>query len=126
MMLKQITPIVPVANLSRSIEFFTKILRFDVGFEQEGYAYIHRDNVGLSLINAAPDVDTHDSARQQSCYIDVDNLDELYDELRPGLETLPPERLREPFDQSYGQREFHVIDEDSLLIFFGEKIQASE
>ena len=125
-MLKQITPIVPVANLRSSLEFFVKVLRFEIGFVQEGYAYIHRDNVGLSLINAASDVDTHDPVRQQSCYIDVDNLDELYEELRPGLETLPPERVREPFDQSYGQREFHVMDEDSLLIFFGEKIQASE
>jgi len=34
---------------------------------------------------------------------------------------LPEGRVRAPFNQPYGQREFHVIDEDSLLLFFGEE-----
>lgn len=122
MMLKQITPIVPVADITKSIAFFEEYLRFKVGFEMDGYAYLHRDEVAIRLVNAGEGVDTHDPARQLSCYIDVVGVDALYEELKAKLETLPEGRVRAPFDQSYGQREFHVIDEDSLLIFFGEPI----
>ena len=38
------------------------------------------------------------------------------------LDPLPKGRVRAPFNQDYGQREFHVIDEDCTLIFFGEAI----
>ena len=124
-MLKQITPIVPVADIGKSVNFFTEYLGFEVGHQAEGYAYLRRDQVGIRLINAAPGVGTHDPARQISCYIDVEGIDDYYASLQAKLETLPEGRLRAPFNQAYGQREFHVIDEDSLLIFFGEAI-ASE
>ena len=122
-MLKQITPLIPVSNLENSIQFFCDILKFKVGYEEDGYAYLHRDNVAIRLINAAPNVDTHDPKRQIACYIDVEGVDELYEELRADLEKLPEGRVRAPFNQDYGQREFHVTDEDSLLIFFGESIK---
>ena len=37
--------------------------------------------------------------------------------------NLPDGRVRPPFDQPYLQREFHVIDEDGTLVFFGEDIR---
>ena len=63
---------------------------------------------------------------EQSFYIDVDGIDDLYAELAPGLADLPQGRVRAPFDQPYLQREFHVIDEDGTLIFFGEDIRPRE
>ena len=121
--LKQITPMVPVADLERAIAFFQTSLDFTVTVQMDGYAYLNRDSVAIRLIQAAPGTDTHDPKRQQACYIDVEGLDNLYAELKPNLDKLPPGRVRAPFNQSYGQREFHVIDEDSLLIFFGEAVR---
>ena len=120
--LKQITPMVPVADLERAIAFFQTSLGFIATVKMDGYAYLTRDSIAIRLIQTAPGTDTHDPKRQQSCYIDVEGLDGLYAELKPNLDKLPPGRVRAPFTQSYGQREFHVIDEDSLLIFFGESI----
>ncbi|MTI03536.1 hypothetical protein, partial [Roseibium sp. RKSG952] len=60
---------------------------------------------------------------EHSFYIDVEGIDELYEELRSGLDDLPEGRVRAPFDQPYLQREFHVLDEDGTLIFFGEDIR---
>lgn len=76
----------------------------------------------MRLLGAPPGTDLSDPRRQQACYIDVVGLDELYATLKPALDELPPGRVRAPFDQDYGMREFHVIDEDALLIFFGEPI----
>lgn len=122
-MLKQITPIVPVADLGKSLSFFCDTLGFQLRLETDDYAYLHRDNVGIRLVSAGPEVDTHHPDRQLSCYIDVENLDGLYQEMKTELDKLPDGRVRAPFNQAYGQREFHVIDEDSLLIFFGESIE---
>jgi len=121
-MLMQLSPMIPVANLDRSITFFTETLGFTVTFKMDGYAFLQRDAVALRLIYAGDNVDTHDPARQQACYIDVQGIDELYRGLQTELEALPEGRVRAPFDTNYGQREFHVIDEDSLCIYFGEAI----
>ena len=57
---------------------------------------------------------------EQACYICVENINGLFDQMKVALEGLPEGRFKAPFNQPYGQREFHVIDEDSVLIFFGE------
>lgn len=120
--LTQVTPMVPVTNLENSIRFFVEVLGFNLTYQMENYAFLRRDAVGIRLLMAAPDTDMTDQKRQQACYIDVQDIDGLYAELKPELDKLPDGRVRAPFNQYYGQREFHVIDEDALLIFFGEAI----
>ena len=111
-----ITPIIPVNDLGRALNFYTKRLGFTVQASDEGYAYIVRDEIALRLLTASDD---HPKG-EQACYICVENIDGLFDQMKVALEGLPEGRLKAPFNQPYGQREFHVIDEDSVLIFFGE------
>ena len=118
----QITPFVPCTSLASQIGFYRDVLGFTVGFQTEDYAFLRRDGVALRLVEVSPSVDLTHPEREGSCYIDVNGLDALYDTLKPGLENLAPGRVRAPFDQDYGQREFHVKDEDCTLIFFGEAI----
>lgn len=121
-MLKQMTPFVLVTDMDKSLEFYCDTLGFTCGFRADGYAFIKRDKVAIRLVRCDEGVDLSDERRQQSCYIDVENLDDLYASLKSALDKLPEGRVRAPFNQTYGQREFHVIDEDALLIFFGEAI----
>lgn len=121
--LAQITPLVTVSDIKRSVKFYIETLGFVVGFQAENYAYLHRDSVAIRLLTAAEGVDLHVPNRHQSCYIDVENVDGLYETLRPKLDKLPKGRVKKPFQQFYGQREFHVIDEDALLIMFGEPVK---
>ncbi|MGI9243341.1 MAG: bleomycin resistance protein [Verrucomicrobiales bacterium] len=113
-----ITPMVPVGDLDRAIEFYVGVLGFNVGVQFDGYAYIVRDAAAIRLLATGQGA----GAGEQSCYICVEQIDTLYEELKPALDQLSPGRVRAPFDQPYGQREFHVIDEDGLLIFFGEAV----
>ena len=121
-LLTQITPFVPCTSLQTQIAFYRDVLGFSVGFEADNYAFLKRDGAAVRLVEVSKDVDLHHPERQQSFYIDVQNLDGLYASLEPALSQLPDGRVRAPFDQDYGQREFHVIDEDCTLIFFGQKI----
>jgi len=121
--LAQITPLVPVSDINRSVNFFVETLGFEVGFQADNYAYLTRDCAAIRLLHAGEGVDLRNPNRQQSCYIDVEGVDELYEELKPKLDNLPKGRVKTPFDQAYRQREFHVLDEDALLIFFGEPMR---
>lgn len=119
--LDRITPMVPVTDISGAVAFFVGTLGFQTRAHRDDYAYVTRDGAAVRLLAAHPTMDMSEEARQLSCYVDVTGIDALYAELKPTLDQLPAGRVRAPFDQPYGQREFHVIYE-ALLIFFGEPI----
>lgn len=127
--LKQLTPFVPVKDMDSAITFFCETLGFDLGFRgyEPDYAFLKRDRAALRLLNGPPGADLDDEARQIAVYIDVDDVDALYTELKPKLDLLPPARVNAPdgapFDRFYGQREFHVSDDGPLLIMFGSPIE---
>ncbi len=123
MRLHQITPFVPCTSLVKQIAFYRDVLGFVVGYQADNYAFLRRDDIAIRLIEVDANIDLHQSEREQSFYIDVDGIDELYEALRAKLDALPKGRVRAPFNQDYGQREFHVIDEDCTLIFFGEAVK---
>ncbi|MBO9435361.1 VOC family protein [Ruegeria sp. R13_0] len=119
----QLTPFVLCSSLQNQIDFYCDRLGFSCGFRQENYAFLSRGPVAIRLLECPPRDDGKLLGEEQSYYIDVEGVDALYDSLRSGLEDLPDGRVRPPFDQPYQQREFHVIDEDGTLIFFGEDIR---
>jgi hypothetical protein len=62
--------------------------------------------------------------RRFAYYIDVRDVDGLYAELKPKLDTLANDDVYGPVDQSYGQRELLVLAPDGNLIAFGQQISA--
>lgn len=119
--LTQITPFVLCSDLNRQVGFYQDILGFTLEFQADNYAFLRRDSVAVRLLGVDPETDLSDPARENSFYIDVQGVDSLYDAMKPRLDKLAQGRVRAPFDQPYDQREFHVIDEDGTLIFFGER-----
>ena len=85
---EQVTPFLHVPDLQKALDFFTDILGFTVPFREEGYAYIHRETVGFRLLEAEQD-QTAAGSRRFAYYIDVRDVDALYAELKPKLDTLP-------------------------------------
>lgn len=123
--LTQITPFIPCSNLKSQIAFYRGVLGFTVTFELENYAFLKRDKVAIRLVEVHKAVDLSHPERQQSFYIDVHNLEALYESMKTELGALPKGRVRPPFTQDYGQREFHVADEDCTLVMFGETVTSS-
>ena len=118
--LTQITPFVCCSNMTQSIEFYCDVLGFSVGHQADNYAFVRRDDVALRLLEVEPDTDI--AAQQNAFYIDTKELDAVYLDMKPKLDPLPEGRVRSPFNQDYGQREFHVLDPDGTLVFFGEAL----
>lgn len=115
-------PIVPVRNLVASLDFYTGTLGFDVLQRNPGNtaALVARGPVRLMLLRVGQLKALEATREHLSAYVWVDDLDSLYAEMAPALARLPEFRVRPPFRQPYGMREFHVKDPDGFLIFFAE------
>lgn len=117
-------PIVPVRNVERSISFYVETLSFEIVHwtDDNTFALVRRGPVHVQLIACDDPHVLAVTATNIAMYIEVDGLDALYDRLKPRLDLLPKARVRAPFDQDYGMREFHVKDPDGMLLFFGEAV----
>lgn len=118
----QITPFMHVPDLDAALAFFVDVLGFRVVFRQDNYAYIGFGVAHIRVL-ASPDAPVATRAtRRFSYYIDVRDIDALYRELKPRLDTLPPEDVHGPADKPYGQRELLVVAPDGQILAFGQAI----
>ncbi|MEM6487307.1 MAG: VOC family protein [Pseudomonadota bacterium] len=117
-----IAPIVPVKSVQLSLGFYVDRLGFRVLRKNPDNtaALVARGAVRLMLIRV-PDRKALAATREHlSAYVWAADVDALYAELAPALAGLPDWRVRPPFTQPYGVREFHVKDPDGFLLFFAE------
>jgi catechol 2,3-dioxygenase-like lactoylglutathione lyase family enzyme len=117
----QITPFMNVQDIKSALQFFTDILGFKVLFRNEPYyAYIEREGCGIRILEST---EATYGGRDFAYYIDVRDVDALYAELKPKLDTLPPKDVVGPKNQGYGQRELLVRVPDGNVMAFGQAIK---
>jgi catechol 2,3-dioxygenase-like lactoylglutathione lyase family enzyme len=123
--LSQATPFILVPDLAAAIDFFARVLGFTLQYTMWNYAYIRRDTAALRLLGepSATVVDA-DHARC-TVYVDLDDVDALFEELRPALEALPAGSWQPPIDQEWGQRELAVRMPDGHWLTFGHPARRS-
>ncbi len=119
----QITPFMHVPDLAAALEFFCDLLGFAVPYRQPGYAYVEREGCGMRLMQSEGDQGAPPGNRRFAYYIDVRDVDALYEELRPRLDRLPQGDAFGPIDQPYGQRELLILAPDGNLLAFGQTIR---
>ncbi len=118
----QITPFMHVDDIDRALAFFTDILGFEVRLRAADYAYLHRETAGFRILEQKGPQGAPPGNRRFAYYIDVRDVDQLYAELKPKLDTLPKSHVYGPVNQSYGQRELLVLAPDGNLLAFGQAI----
>ena len=118
----QITPFVHVPDLKAALAFFSDVLGFAVLVEMDDYAYIERERVGFRLMQNRGDDGAPPGNRRFAYYIDVKDVDALYEELKPRLSKLPTADVHGPANKPYGQRELLVLAPDGNLLAFGQSI----
>jgi catechol 2,3-dioxygenase-like lactoylglutathione lyase family enzyme len=121
----QITPFMHVDDLERALTFFNEILGFETQFRMANYAYVHRETAGFRILEQTGADGAPPGNRRFAYYIDVRDVDQLYAELKPKLDTLPKADVYGPVNQTYGQRELLVLAPDGNLIAFGQAIRAN-
>ena len=119
--------IVPVRDVAASIDFYADVLGFERRMISDDGVFgiaVHGD-AAIHFLKTDDEASLKATANHISIYLWVRGVDALFEGLEPKLKALDEGRVRAPFDQPYGMREFHVKDPDDCLLFFGEEIADS-
>ncbi len=122
--IRQITPMLHVPDLAAALARLTGILRFEVRYREPGYAYLEWGRAGLRILEEPGRRIQPDGKARMTVYLDVDDVDALFAELRPDLERLPPEDVDGPRDKPWRQRELMVRLPDGDWLAFGQAVAA--
>ena len=130
----RLVPELIVSDIGSSVEFYTRLLGFDVMFDRPEERFAYLDRQGAQLMLEQP---TNRSfllgdlqfpyGRGMNLQIDVDDLDVLYDSVvkAGGRVALPlEEKWYRVGDDSFGQRQFVVVDPDGYLLRFCQPVDA--
>ena len=120
----QTTPFmhVPIAEFESAVQFFRELLGFTEHLHVRDYAYLERDGCGIRIWGRENAADAPRGLRNFRYYYDVRDVDALYAELKPKLDTLPPRDVHGPEDKHYGQRELLILAPDGDLVCFGQRL----
>ncbi len=111
-------PFLRCPDIDVAVSFFVDTLGFTILARTGNYARVARDAAQFLLFGDGVQFPPRGGGRYTS-YVDVDDADALYAELKPRLDLLPPDRVRPPADMVHGQRDFLVIGPDGDIIAFG-------
>lgn len=127
--LTQLRPMLVANDLNETIAFYARL-----GFEcigtfgepEPGWCQVERDGVRLMFTKGDPEPHDHGDgvlhadvpALSGSIYIDVDDADALFAEVRPNLDAIE----WEPETFEYGMREFALRDCNGYMVIFAASV----
>src|SRR6185436_2858208 len=118
--IKGMSPQFLVADMNRSIDFYTKQLGFEVAFRyQDFYAGISKDGHSIHLkIGKASEQErqTKRSNEHLDITFSVENIEDAYEDIK----TRSAEVIQTLRDMPYG-REFYIVDPDGHVLAFLEE-----
>ena len=119
--IKKMSPQLLVADINRSIEFYTKKLGFEIDFRYDNfYTGISKDGFSIHLKTGKPSIEERQNKRKNEdldIVFSVASIEDLYEELTNKLvEFTQPIR-----EMDYG-KEFYIIDPDGYIISFLEEL----
>ena len=120
--LYRVRPFLRCPDIDDAVAFFVDTLGFKLDIKVDHFARVSRDEVMFLLYGDGVQLPPRGGGRYTS-YVDVDDADAFYAELKPKLDLLPPGHVCPPTDQEHGQRDFWVIGPDGDIIAFGSPLE---
>jgi catechol 2,3-dioxygenase-like lactoylglutathione lyase family enzyme len=117
----RITPFIHVPDIEAALKFFND-LGFKTYFRAGTYAYVQRETAAVRLLQNEGEDCAPPGNRRFAYYVDVEDIESLYAELKPVLDAMAPGDVHGPADKEYGQRELCVLAPDGNLLVFGQSI----
>ncbi len=112
--LQRAVPVLASLDIEATQRFYAEKLGFTAVARYPDYGIVERDDVQIHFWLT----DDADIPRATGCRVDVDGVDELYEEMKASGVIHPNGPLT---DQPWGLREFAVLDGDGNLIKFGQR-----
>lgn len=112
--LQRAVPVLASLDIEATQRFYADKLGFRAVARYPDYGIVERDDVQIHFWLT----DDADIPKATSCRVDVDGVDQLYEEMNAAGVVHPNGPLT---DQPWGLREFSVLDGDGNLIKFGQR-----
>ena len=112
---KHLSPMIPSFNIRKTVAFFTDLLDFKIGRDDQTYVILYKDDSTIHILRAGSDIG------EMEFYLEVDNVEQVWNNISDKLEGL---MVKGPLDREYGMREIHVvIPETKTLMFIGQQFK---
>ncbi|GJM34740.1 MAG: hypothetical protein DHS20C18_37410 [Saprospiraceae bacterium] len=113
--------VLAVKDLAKSVEYYQNQLGFKTDWAGDGWHFLKREKFYI-MLGECPDDRSAFETKNHSyfAYVDVENIDALYEE----YQARDIEILAEVADKPWGQREFAIRTIDGHRIMFGAKNSA--
>ena len=109
-------PVLAALDIPRLVEFYEAKLGFKATWKDEGYGIVHRDEITIHFWHC----DNKIHPENTSCYVDVVDIDTLYEEYKAAGVIHPNGALE---NKPWGMREFVILDLDGNMIRFGQDLE---
>lgn len=111
--------VLAVKDLAKSAHYYENELGFSTWFQGQGWHFLKRDKFLVMLGECSDDVSAFETNNHSYfAYIDVENIDALYEEyLSKNIEVISTLA-----NKPWGQREFGIRTIDGHRIMFGEGV----
>ncbi len=114
---KRISPMLAVADIDQTLDFYTSLLGFAVIMKSPDYAIVERDGASIHFMKAADESVMNAVRGYTEIYIEVDDIQPLWEHIDFHRGS---HKIRDLFDQPYGITEFHIGDPNGCLVFVGQ------
>jgi catechol 2,3-dioxygenase-like lactoylglutathione lyase family enzyme len=115
---KRISPMLAVADMDETVDFYVTVLRFNVAKKFPEYAIVERDGATIHLMKAANESVLKAVRGHTEIYIEVEDIASLWNHVKTFKDKY---KARDLFEQPYGMTEFHIGDPNECLVFVGQK-----
>ena len=107
-------------DVARSVKFYAEQLGFTCTLQLEGFARVRLGAADIMLALPNAHVPWKGASFTGSIYLDVDNVDELWETLKDRVRVAYPIETME-----YGLREFGVLDDNGYGLNFAQPVTAN-
>jgi len=114
---KRISPMLAVADMNQTLDFYTSMLGFTVSMKSAEYSIVERDGATIHFMKAADESVMQAVRGHAEIYIEVDDIQALWEHVDAHRDS---HKIRDLFDQPYGMTEFHIGDPNDCLVFVGQ------
>ncbi len=114
---KRISPMLAVADMDQTLDFYTSLLGFAVIMKSPEYSIVERNGATIHFIKATDESVMNAVRGHSEIYIEVDDIQPLWKQVDAHRGS---HKIRDLFDQPYGMTEFHIGDPNECLVFVGQ------
>ena len=116
---KRISPMLAVADMDATLDFYTRILGFNVPMRSPDYSIVDRNGATIHFMKAASEAVIKAVRGHADIYVEVTDIAPLWEHVSRFKHDY---RIRDLIDRDYGLREFHISDPNGCLVFVGQRL----